>query len=133
MSDGGSGIACGRYTHKYIHICTDNIKNVNNSRNISAMRLPPGPLSSYTRGPTPIARDAGCERSYSRNVRSCPCTPADLPNSLQGNCRDKRHHDAASDHRGFYVDLLLWVNGPEEVPLGSERCRERHSLWQGHT
>ena len=59
LSDGGSGIACGRDTQKYIDNCIDNIKNVNNSRNISATRLPPDPLSSYTCDPTLIARDAG--------------------------------------------------------------------------
>ena len=110
------------------------IKKTKQFTNMKATCLPPGPLSSYTRGPTLIATDAGSERSYSRKVQSCPCTPAeDLPSRLQGNCRDKRHHDPASDHRGLYVDLLHWVNGSEEVPLGSERWPERYCLWQVHT
>jgi hypothetical protein len=54
------------------------------------MRLPPGPLGSYTRDATPIARDGGRERSDPGTGRFLPYTPARIAGVLQGQEAPRR-------------------------------------------
>ena len=49
---------------------------------------------------------------------------------MQSHRREGRHHEAASDHRRLYPDLLAYLSMPEEVRGGFDRWRERYSLRQ---
>ena len=51
----------------------------------------------------------------------------------KGGRRGKWHHHAATDLRGLQLHLLHQLSASEEVPLDSDRQRERYSLRQVHT
>ena len=92
------------------------------------MHIPRSALGLYDPGPPPIARDACPDRSCPGKVRSRCCAVASNAESPQGG----RHHEAASDHRRLYPDLLAYLSMPEEVRGGFDRWRERYSLRQVH-
>ena len=65
-------------------------KKTNNSRNIKETVLPFDALGSCMRGPTPIGREAGCQRSEPDMGRFCARAPASTARVLQGKVAPRR-------------------------------------------